>query len=503
MSSRPVLVAALLLVAAGAAAPARADVVRLTSGGVVRGQVVSETRTEVVVRTASGTAVIPRREVEAIERDGTGPDDAVVALEAEYRRRLAAIDRSDAEARYALGLWLKARGAKALARREFEAAVALDPAHRFAREELGARGGAGRTAPGATPAGAALVAGPEVGAALSVVRAGGPAEALALAWRTLDALDVSARPALAAALHEVERDLRRELERAARRGRDLLARQGPEAARLRALERWRAERDEALAAVAAGQPAAAVERARAAWAQVDALQRRDLRPVLELEPEAAAAVRRALLSARARLAVLLAALDVRGLASDDPPPELPAPALALLAARAGDVAAADLGPWDAALVERLGWERVLAHNVAVVRSAPPAHRPTPDELEQVRLTNEHRLALGRPPLELDLRLVSAARGHADDMARLGFFDHASPVPGCESPHDRLARAGYAGAGGENIALGPDAARAAHEQWVGSPAHHRNLLDPAWRAVGVGRAGRLWTQCFGVESALDR
>ncbi|MBX3467891.1 MAG: hypothetical protein KF878_13510 [Planctomycetes bacterium] len=178
-------------------------------------------------------------------------------------------------------------------------------------------------------------------------------------------------------------------------------------------------------------------------------------------------------------------------------------ALALLAARAGDPAAGDLAPWEAALAERLAWERVLAHNAAVARAAPAALRPTPEELEQVRLTNEHRMALGRAPLELDLRLVAAARGHAADMARLAFFDHASPVPGCESPGDRLARAGYEGPGGENIARGPETPRAAHEQWTASLAHHRNLLDPAWRAVGVGRAGRLWTQCFGADGAYER
>ncbi|MBX3467892.1 MAG: tetratricopeptide repeat protein [Planctomycetes bacterium] len=156
MSPRPALLVAALLLAAGAAAPARADVVRLTSGGVVRGQVVSETRTEVVVRTASGTAVIPRREVEAIERDDAGAADPGAALAAEHARRLAALDPRDPEARYALGLWLKARGAHALARREFEAAVALDPQHRFAFEELAGarRAGARRPArprPGRAP----------------------------------------------------------------------------------------------------------------------------------------------------------------------------------------------------------------------------------------------------------------------------------------------------------------------------------------------------------------
>lgn len=509
-----------LAVVVGAVAPARADVVRLTSGGTVRGEVVSETRAEVVVRTAGGTTVIPRHEVESIERDG--PADRADAraggagVEVEYQARLAASDARDPEARYALGLWLKSVRARALARREFEAAIALDPAHRFAREELAREDASGRAA-GVTAAGitSAPTLSPDVHAALEVVRAGEPALELEAAWGTLDGrrADAASRGLIESALLELEREARRGVERALRRAAALTGRYdpqaGPDAVRSRTLARYEVARDAALAAVFgasagggcdAGRGSdvlAAVAQARTAHAALDALLRRDARDLTELTLQDAAALARALGPDRDRVVALGEALAARGLGQGSPSPAA-APALrALVAAFADGRRLADLAGWDRALAERVRDERVLARNLAAARAAVTAWRPAADELEQVRLTNEHRMALGRPALELDLRLVVSARGHSSDMARLGFFEHTSPVPGRATPGDRMLAAGYGEAGGENIACGVDSARAAHDVWVASPAHHRNLLDAGWRAIGVGRDGRLWTQNFGV------
>lgn len=486
MSPRSLHVAALLVLAVGLA-PARADVVRLTSGGVIRGEVVSETRAEVVVRTASGTAVIPRREVEAVEREPVGSADA---LEAEYRARLRSIDARDPEARYALGLWLKARGALSLARREFEAALRLDPTHRFAREELQAGAARGRAAPGAT-AGSSLASRPEVTRALEALRAGDDVDA---AWVALDALDPEERLALAAALRDVARELRRAHERAARRARELTGRYDPavgaDALRARALARWELARDEALAAIfddASAGPAVAerVARARAAWLALDALQRRDLQGLLALGEDEAQALRADLLGARRRLEALAAACAARGLDVDASPAAATDVIEALLAERAG-VAAGELTGWDAALARRLADERVLARSVEALRACDPALRPTADELEQVRLTNEHRMALGRRALALDLAAAAALRAR-DQAGVLGSADPSA---------DAAPAAG--GAGGEVTAEGVESARAAHELWTGSAAHHRTLLDPAWRTIAARRDGARWTQRFGAD-----
>jgi len=126
---RRALTTLLLLACLGLAA--RGDVVVLTSGAKLEGEVVAETREHLVVRTAGGTTAVPRRAVARVERRGL---DA--STEAEYRSRLARTDRTDAEERHALGLWLLSVGADDLARGELQAALALDPNHAFAKEAL-------------------------------------------------------------------------------------------------------------------------------------------------------------------------------------------------------------------------------------------------------------------------------------------------------------------------------------------------------------------------------
>lgn len=253
--------------------------------------------------------------------------------------------------------------------------------------------------------------------------------------------------------------------------------------RERVLAQWTTARDAALGVIfdetlypdadhgRAGQPIVdeKVEAVRAVWAALDALVRRDLAPVMALEPVQAAAL---LVNARAVDASLVE----------------PA-ALALLAARAGEAASSGLPAWEALLAQRARDEQVLADNARVAAA-------TNGEREQVRLTNEYRLMLGRPALRLDARLVASARGHALDMERLGFFDHTSPLAGKASCQERMAAAGYPSPGGENIALGMTTPRAAHLGWYRSSGHHRNLLSPRYTTMGSGAAGKHWVQNFG-------
>lgn len=251
--------------------------------------------------------------------------------------------------------------------------------------------------------------------------------------------------------------------------------------RERALAQWGAAREAALAVIfdetiypdadhgRVGQPIVdeKVDAVRAVWPAFDALVRRDLAPLLALEPAQAAA-----LLAEARQVELIE----------------PA-ALALLAARAGDATHGELPAWEALLAQRAQDEQVLADNARVAAA-------TSAEREQVRLTNEYRLMLGRPALRLDARLVASARGHALDMERLGFFDHTSPLPGKASFGERIQAAGYPSPGGENIALGMSTPAAAHLGWYRSSGHHRNLLSSSFTAMGSGSAGKHWVQNFG-------
>lgn len=129
------------------------------------------------------------------------------------------------------------------------------------------------------------------------------------------------------------------------------------------------------------------------------------------------------------------------------------------------------------------------------RQAPPARAAGPEQ-DVVARTNAERTAAGCGALRSDSRLAAAARAHSADMVNRGYFEHDSPDGG--TPADRVAAAGYADYGGENIAWGQRSAAEVMSDWMGSPDHRRNILDCEFTTVGVGLdpRGMYWTQDFG-------
>jgi uncharacterized protein YkwD len=88
------------------------------------------------------------------------------------------------------------------------------------------------------------------------------------------------------------------------------------------------------------------------------------------------------------------------------------------------------------------------------------------------------------------------------MARQNYFDHTS-LDG-RSVEQRTRAAGFPGGFiGENIAAGRPDAKGTVQQWVDSPGHCLNLMEPRYRFLGVGyaksasdRLTHFWTQNFG-------
>lgn len=142
----------------------------------------------------------------------------------------------------------------------------------------------------------------------------------------------------------------------------------------------------------------------------------------------------------------------------------------------------------------------MAYNEKVLKLNPTVKGPTEPEKQQVEITNQYRIMFGhRRALRINVCLVNSARGHSEDMSKLGFFDHFSPVPGKNSPDDRMKLAGYQPAGGsENIYAGGSSPESAHQGWIHSSGHHRNILTPAWVEMGSGLSGNHWTQNFGFR-----
>lgn len=141
----------------------------------------------------------------------------------------------------------------------------------------------------------------------------------------------------------------------------------------------------------------------------------------------------------------------------------------------------------------------LAVCVVPQASAAPDFRS-----EVVALTNAERAKVGCQVLKRHESLDKAAQGHSADMASKNYFSHNS-LDG-RSPFDRMAAAGYPGNTGraENIAAGRPTPAGVVEAWMQSPGHQRNMLNCAYKSIGVGYAHtttsqyrHYWVQNFGT------
>lgn len=122
------------------------------------------------------------------------------------------------------------------------------------------------------------------------------------------------------------------------------------------------------------------------------------------------------------------------------------------------------------------------------------------ENRYIRLINRERRRAGCRALRVDQRLMASARAHSAEMAASGYFHHDSPDG--TSPWERMAAAGYANGGAENIARGYQTAEEAVRGWMADRGHRGNILDCRLVATGVGvvagEGGPWWTQDFGYS-----
>lgn len=134
--------------------------------------------------------------------------------------------------------------------------------------------------------------------------------------------------------------------------------------------------------------------------------------------------------------------------------------------------------------------RCLTILVAIVLAAllftPTLHAASPQasaaDQALLQAANRDRAAAGLPPLHWDAALAAAAHQHALLMAKKNTLSHQFPS---EPPmQDRARQAGARfSLVAENVAQGPSVA-GLHTQWMNSPPHRANLLDPALNAVGI-------------------
>jgi len=133
---------------------------------------------------------------------------------------------------------------------------------------------------------------------------------------------------------------------------------------------------------------------------------------------------------------------------------------------------------------------------------PPAATPTAIDATATSSTdvgtllNSARAANGLPPLSANPQLAEAARVHAQDMARGGFFSHVGSDK--SKPSQRVRAQGYSYCYvAENIAQGWKTPEQLMQGWMDSPGHRKNNLSTKASEYGAARAeGDYWVLVFG-------
>jgi uncharacterized protein YkwD len=116
----------------------------------------------------------------------------------------------------------------------------------------------------------------------------------------------------------------------------------------------------------------------------------------------------------------------------------------------------------------------------------------------VALVNSARGKAGCSALTVNAKLTKAAQSHSDDMSDNESMSHTGSDG--SSPGDRITRAGYDWRTyGENVAYGYPTPESVMAGWMSSPGHKANILNCAFKEIGVGLAqdGYYWTQDFGT------
>jgi uncharacterized protein YkwD len=154
---------------------------------------------------------------------------------------------------------------------------------------------------------------------------------------------------------------------------------------------------------------------------------------------------------------------------------------------------------------------------------PSAADPSYDAQESQFLTliNNYRESNGAGDLVPQANLNAAADWFATDMATKNYYggdqycwDNFHTTAHCDSlgrlPGKRLGDFGYSSSyAGENIAAGFGSAQTVFDAWKASSGHNRNMLDPNYKAIGIGwdcnpqaYYGCYWVTDFGANAGTN-
>lgn len=127
--------------------------------------------------------------------------------------------------------------------------------------------------------------------------------------------------------------------------------------------------------------------------------------------------------------------------------------------------------------------------VSVPPPPPPVSKPDPKELQElealhllVQAHNDARSKAGAPALVPNVKLMAAAKYHANWMAANKKMTHEG---GGTTPWQRINAAGYSfTSAGENIAYGYRSPASVMTGWMNSEGHRANILNRNYTEVGL-------------------
>lgn len=122
------------------------------------------------------------------------------------------------------------------------------------------------------------------------------------------------------------------------------------------------------------------------------------------------------------------------------------------------------------------------------------------EQRVLELINQERANAGLAPVAYNAALDNSAEKHARHMSLVGKMDHDGIGDG--TPGERARAEGWSRGWGENVAKGQSSPEQVVRDWMASPGHRKNILDPSFRVMGVGQVAaangtNYWAQEFGA------
>jgi uncharacterized protein YkwD len=132
----------------------------------------------------------------------------------------------------------------------------------------------------------------------------------------------------------------------------------------------------------------------------------------------------------------------------------------------------------------------------------PLNTPAPNPLDKIMTkeeadifdqVNQARAASGLNPLIWNAKLQGVAYRKVSDMIEQNYFGHAAP----DGRHSwyMFAEAGVGGYIGENLAAKYGTKYDIVKEWMLSPKHRENILDPHFVRAGLANRNKYWAMEF--------